>query len=163
AVRPVIADTEQSDTASVDNALELLMESGRELPHALRLLIPEAFRGDEHEMSDERRAFYDFHASLSAPWDGPALVAATDGERVGAVLDRNGFRPCRYDVTTDNRLVMASETGALDLDPANVAERGRLEPGQLFLADPEEGRVLPDEEVFAELTDENYGEWIDEE
>ncbi|MGN8217006.1 glutamate synthase large subunit [Halococcus morrhuae DSM 1307] len=163
AVRPVIADTEQSDTASVDNALELLLESGRELPHALRLLIPEAFRGDEHEMSDERRAFYDFHASLSEPWDGPALVAATDGERVGAVLDRNGFRPCRYDVTTDGQLVMASETGALDLDPANVAERGRLEPGQLFLADPEEGRVLPDEEVFGELTDEDYGEWIDEE
>ncbi|WP_435077252.1 glutamate synthase large subunit [Halococcus sp. AFM35] len=163
AVKPVIADAEQSDTASVDNALELLLESGRELPHALRLLIPEAFRGDEHAMSDERRAFYDFHASLSEPWDGPALVAATDGKRVGAVLDRNGFRPCRYDVTTDGRLVMASETGALDLDPANVAERGRLEPGQLFLADPEEGRVLPDEEVFAELTDEKYAEWVDEE
>jgi glutamate synthase (ferredoxin) len=162
-VKPVIADADQSDTASVDNALELLMESGRELPHALRLLIPEAFRGDEHEMSDERRDFYDYHASLSEPWDGPALVAATDGERVGAVLDRNGFRPCRYDITTDNRLVMASEAGVLDLDPATIAERGRLEPGQLFLADPGEGCVLPDEEVFDELTDEKYGEWVGEE
>ncbi|WP_079977555.1 glutamate synthase large subunit [Halococcus sediminicola] len=163
AIKPVIADAEQSDTASVDNALELLMQSGRELPHALRLLIPEAFRGSEHEMSDERRAFYDFHASLSEPWDGPALVAATDGKRVGAVLDRNGFRPCRYDVTTDNRLVMASEAGALDLDPANIVERGRLEPGQLFLADPEAGGVISDEEVFGELTDEKYAEWIEQE
>ena len=163
AVKPIIADAEQSDTASVDNALELLMQSGRELPHALRLLIPEAFRGSEHGMSDERRAFYDFHASLSEPWDGPALVAATDGERVGAVLDRNGFRPCRYDVTTSNRLVMASEAGALDLDPANIAERGRLEPGQLFLADPEAGGVISDGEVFDELTDEKYGEWVQQE
>jgi glutamate synthase (ferredoxin) len=163
AIRPVIADENQSDTASVDNALELLMESGRELPHALRLLIPEAFRGDEHDMGDERRAFYDYHASLAEPWDGPALVAATDGKRVGAVLDRNGFRPCRYAVTTDNRLVMASEAGALDLDPANIEERGRLEPGQLFLADPETGGVIPDEAVFKELTDEKYGEWVGEE
>jgi glutamate synthase (ferredoxin) len=163
AVKPVIADANQSDTASVDNALELLMQSGRELPHALRLLIPEAFRGDEHEMSDERQAFYDYHASLSEPWDGPALVAATDGKRVGAVLDRNGFRPCRYDVTTDNRLVMASEAGALDIDPANIEERGRLEPGQLFLADPEAGGVIPDEAVFESLTDEKYGEWVGEE
>jgi glutamate synthase (ferredoxin) len=163
AVKPVIADENQSDTASVDNALELLMQSGRDLPHALRMLIPEAFRNEAHAMSDERQAFYDFHASLSEPWDGPALVAATDGERVGAVLDRNGFRPCRYDVTTDNRLVMASETGALDLDPADIEERGRLEPGQLFLADPEEGQVIPDEEVFESLTDEKYAEWVESE
>ena len=163
AVKPIIADENQSDTASVDNALELLMQSGRDLPHALRLLIPEAFRGDEHQMSDDREAFYDFHASLSEPWDGPALVAATDGTRVGAVLDRNGFRPCRYEITTDDRLVMASETGALDLDPAEVAERGRLEPGQLFLADPEEGRVVPDAEVFNDLADPKYAEWVDQE
>ncbi|WP_160134193.1 glutamate synthase large subunit [Halococcus salsus] len=163
AVRPVIADPEQSDTASVDNALELLLQGGRDLPHALRLLIPEAFRGEEHQMSDERRAFYDYHASLSEPWDGPALVAATDGERVGAVLDRNGFRPCRYDITTDNRLVMASEAGALDLDPSEIEERGRLEPGQLFVADPEAGRVVPDEEAFESLTDEKYAEWVGEE
>ncbi|HET7324489.1 MAG TPA: glutamate synthase central domain-containing protein, partial [Halococcus sp.] len=163
AVKPIIADENQSDTASVDNALEVLTQAGRDLPHALRMLIPEAFRGEELEMSDERRAFYDYHASLSEPWDGPALVAATDGKRVGAVLDRNGFRPCRYDVTTDNRLVMASEAGALDLDPADIEERGRLEPGQLFLADPEEGRVVPDEEVFESLTDEKYAEWVEAE
>jgi glutamate synthase (NADPH/NADH) large chain len=160
-VRPVIDDPEQSDTASIDNSLELLMEAGRDLPHALRTLVPEAWRGDD-DMSADRKAFYDYHASLVEPWDGPALVAATDGERVGAVLDRNGLRPCRYDVTTDGRLVMASEAGALDVDESEVEERGRLEPGQCFLADPDEG-VLTDDEVFAELTDEKYGRWVNEE
>ncbi|PSP88992.1 glutamate synthase large subunit [Halobacteriales archaeon QS_4_69_34] len=162
-IKPVIADPDQSDTASVDNALELLMAGGRDLPHALRMLIPEAWRGDEHGLGEERRAFYDYHASLIEPWDGPALVAATDGERVGAVLDRNGFRPCRYDITTDNRLVMASEAGALDHEPSEIEERGRLRPGQLFLADPAEGRVIPDREVFEGLTDPKYGEWVDRE
>ncbi|WP_049912720.1 glutamate synthase large subunit [Natrialba hulunbeirensis] len=161
-VTPIIDDPEQSDTASVDNALELLLQDGRDLAHALRMLVPEAWRGDE-SMPRERRDWYDFHASLVEPWDGPALVAATDGERVGAVLDRNGLRPCRYDVTTDNRLIMASEAGALDTDPAKIAERGRLQPGQLFLADPEEGRVIPDDEIFADLTDDRYGEWVAQE
>ncbi|UPV76237.1 glutamate synthase large subunit [Halorussus limi] len=160
-VTPVVADPEGSDTAAVDNALELLMQGGRELPHALRLMVPEAWRKDD-QMTDERKEFYDFHASLLEPWDGPALVAATDGERVGAVLDRNGLRPCRYDVTTDDRLVMASEAGALDTDESEIRERGRLEPGQLFLADPEEGRVVPDAEVFDDLTDEKYGEWVED-
>ncbi|WP_115864935.1 glutamate synthase large subunit [Halorussus litoreus] len=158
---PIVADPEGSDTAAVDNALELLMRGGRDLPHALRMMVPEAWRKDDR-MDDDRRDFYDFHASLLEPWDGPALVAATDGERVGAVLDRNGLRPCRYDVTDDDRLVMASEAGALDLPEENVVERGRLEPGQLFLADPEEGRVVPDSEVFEDLTDETYGEWVDD-
>ncbi|WP_436909311.1 glutamate synthase large subunit [Halosimplex marinum] len=162
-LKPIIDDPEQSDTASVDNALELLMLEGRDLPHALRMLIPEAWRGEANDVSGQRRDWYDYHASLVEPWDGPALVAATDGERVGAVLDRNGLRPCRYDVTTDNTLVMASEAGALDTDPADIEERGRLQPGQLFLADPEEGRVIPDEEVFDGLTDEQYGEWVAEE
>ena len=162
ALKPVINDPEQSDTASVDNAVELLLHSGRELPHVLRMLIPEAFRGDD-DMGEERREWYDYHASLIEPWDGPALVAATDGDRVAAVLDRNGLRPCRYDVTTDNTLVMASEVGALDTDPAEIEERGRLQPGQLFVADPEEGRVIPDEEVFESLTDDKYGEWVDRE
>jgi len=160
-VTPVIDDPEQSDTASIDNTLELLLESGRDLPHALRTLVPEAWRGDA-EMAEARRDFYDYHASLVEPWDGPALVAATDGDRVGAVLDRNGLRPCRYDVTTDDRLIMASEAGGLDLDESAVRERGRLEPGQCFLADPEAG-VFTDEEVFEGLTDEKYGEWVDEE
>ena len=159
---PIIDDPDQSDTASVDNALELLVQDGRDLAHALRMLVPEAWRGDE-TMPDDRRDWYDFHASLVEPWDGPALVAATDGERVGAVLDRNGLRPCRYEVTTDNRLVMASETGALELRPEEVAERGRLEPGQLFLADPTEGRVVPDADVFSDLVDDRYGEWVADE
>ncbi|NHN47637.1 glutamate synthase large subunit [Halostella sp. JP-L12] len=161
-IKPVINDPEQSDTASVDNALELLMEDGRDLPHALRMLIPEAWRGDD-AMDEDRRDWYDFHASLVEPWDGPALVAATDGERIGAVLDRNGLRPCRYDVTTDNTLVMASEAGALETDPEDIEERGRLKPGQIFLADPKEGRVIPDDEVFDDLVDERYGEWVDQE
>ncbi|WP_435185012.1 glutamate synthase large subunit [Halobellus sp. EA9] len=161
-LKPVINDPDQSDTASVDNAVELLLQSGRELPHVLRMLIPEAYRNDDR-MDEERRDWYDYHASLIEPWDGPALVAATDGDRVAAVLDRNGLRPCRYDVTTDNTLVMASEVGALDTDPSEIKERGRLQPGQLFVADPDEGRVIPDEEVFESLTDEKYGEWVDEE
>ncbi|TYL38150.1 glutamate synthase large subunit [Natronococcus pandeyae] len=161
AVKPIIDDPDQSDTASVDNALELLMQDGRDLEHALRMLVPEAWRGDE-SMDQDRKDWYDFHASLVEPWDGPALVAATDGERVGAVLDRNGLRPCRYDVTTDNRLIMASEAGALETDPEEIDERGRLQPGQLFLADPNEGRVIPDDEVFEDLTDDRYGEWVED-
>ncbi|UTF52108.1 glutamate synthase large subunit [Natronosalvus rutilus] len=159
AVKPVINDPDQSDTASVDNAVELLLQDGRDLPHVLRMLVPEAWRGDE-QMDQARKDWYDFHASLVEPWDGPALVAATDGERVGAVLDRNGLRPCRYDVTTDNRLIAASEAGALETPPEKIAERGRLQPGQLFLADPNEGRVIPDEEVFDGLVDDRYGEWL---
>ncbi|MDQ2053004.1 glutamate synthase large subunit [Halobellus sp. H-GB7] len=161
-LKPIINDPDQSDTASVDNAVELLLQGGRDLPHVLRMLIPEAYRGDD-QMTEERREWYDYHASLIEPWDGPALVAATDGDRVAAVLDRNGLRPCRYDVTTDDTLVMASEVGALDTDPSEIRERGRLQPGQLFVADPEEGRVIPDEEVFESLTDEKYGEWVDDE
>jgi glutamate synthase (NADPH/NADH) large chain len=161
-LKPVINDPDQSDTASVDNAVELLLQGGRDLPHVLRMLIPEAYRGDER-MDEDRRDWYDYHASLVEPWDGPALVAATDGDRVAAVLDRNGLRPCRYDVTTDNTLVMASEVGALDTDPSEIETRGRLQPGQLFVADPDEGRVIPDEEVFESLTDEKYGEWVETE
>ncbi|SEH16407.1 glutamate synthase (NADPH/NADH) large chain [Natronorubrum sediminis] len=162
AVKPIIDDPGQSDTASVDNALELLMQDGRDLEHALRMLVPEAWRGDD-AMDQDRKDWYDFHASLVEPWDGPALVAATDGERVGAVLDRNGLRPCRYDVTTDDRLIMASEAGALEPEPEEIKERGRLQPGQLFLADPNEGRVIPDDEVFEDLTDDRYGEWVEQE
>ncbi|MDH5021553.1 glutamate synthase large subunit [Halobacterium rubrum] len=160
-VLPVIDDPEQSDTASVDNALELLMQSGRSLPHALRMLVPEAWQGDD-ELSEPRRDFYDYHASLVEPWDGPALVVGTDGDRVGAVLDRNGLRPCRYEVRDDGTLVMASEQGALDADASEVSERGRLQPGELFLAEPGRG-VVDDEDVFADLTDDRYGEWVADE
>ncbi|MFT4920969.1 MAG: glutamate synthase (ferredoxin) [Haloarculaceae archaeon] len=162
-ITPIIDDPEQSDTASVDNALELLMQGGRDLPHALRMLIPEAWRGEANDVHGDRKDFYDYHASLVEPWDGPALVAATDGDRVGAVLDRNGLRPCRYDILEDNTLVMSSEAGALDYSESEIKERGRLQPGQCFLADPEEGRVVPDEEVFDDISDEKYGEWVDEE
>jgi len=160
-VLPVIDDPGQSDTASVDNALELLLQTGRSLPHALRMLVPEAWQADD-EMSPARREFYDYHASLVEPWDGPALVVGTDGDRVGAVLDRNGLRPCRYEVRSDGTLVMASEQGALESDASEVEERGRLQPGELFLAEPGRG-VVDDEDVFAELTDDRYGEWVDEE
>ncbi|MFC7134068.1 MULTISPECIES: glutamate synthase large subunit [Salinibaculum] len=162
-IKPIIDDPEQSDTASVDNALELLIQGGRDLPHALRTLIPEAWRKEENHVDGDRKDFYDYHASLVEPWDGPALVAATDGERVGAVLDRNGLRPCRYDILKDNTLVMSSEAGAVDYDESEIEERGRLQPGQCFLADPEEGRVVPDEEVFEDLIDDKYGEWVDQE
>jgi len=161
-IKPIIDDPDQSDTASVDNALELLMLGGRDLPHALRMLIPEAWRGADNDVRGDRRDFYDYHASIVEPWDGPALVAATDGERVGAVLDRNGLRPCRYDVLENGRLVMSSEAGALDYDESEIRERGRLQPGQCFLADPEEGRVIPDAEVFDDLADEQYGQWVAE-
>ena len=162
-ITPIIDDPEQSDTASVDNALELLLQAGRELPHALRMLVPEAWRHEDNDLSRERREFYDYHASLVEPWDGPALVAATDGKRVGAVLDRNGLRPARYDVLEDDTLVMASEAGALEYEPDAIRERGRLQPGQCFLADPEEGRIIPDEEVFEGLVEDKYGEWVDDE
>ncbi|WP_435069414.1 glutamate synthase large subunit [Haloplanus sp. C73] len=161
-LKPIINDPNQSDTASVDNALELLMQGGRDLPHALRMLIPEAFRKDD-EMSQERKDFYDYHASLVEPWDGPALVVGTDGDRIAAALDRNGLRPCRYDVTEDGRFIMASEAGALDTDPADIEERHRLQPGQLLVADPERGEVVPDDDVFDDLTDEKYGEWVEQE
>jgi glutamate synthase (NADPH/NADH) large chain len=162
-IKPIINDPEQSDTASVDNALELLLQDGRDLPHALRMLIPEAWRGEMNDVTGDRRDFYDYHASVVEPWDGPALVAATDGDRVGAVLDRNGLRPCRYDILEDNTLVMSSEIGALDHTADEIVERGRLQPGQCFLADPEEGRVIPDEEVFDRISDDKYGEWVAEE
>ncbi|SNR47084.1 glutamate synthase large subunit [Halorubrum vacuolatum] len=160
-LEPIINDPNQSDTASVDNALELLLQTGRDLPHALRMLVPEAFRGDDL-MDEDRRDFYDYHASLVEPWDGPALVIGFDGDRVAGVLDRNGLRPCRYEVTADNRLIVGSEVGALPTDSAEVTLRGRLRPGEIFVADPEEGRIVPDEDVFDELTDERYGEWVEE-
>ncbi|GAB7091296.1 glutamate synthase large subunit [Halorubrum luteum] len=160
-LKPIINDPNQSDTASVDNALELLLQTGRDLPHALRMLVPEAFR-DDHLMDERRQAFYDYHASLVEPWDGPALVIGFDGEQVAGVLDRNGLRPCRYEVTDENRLVVGSEVGALPTDSANVERRGRLQPGEIFVADPEEGRIVPDDDVFADLTDEQYAEWVDD-
>lgn len=156
-----ITEEGQSDTAVVDNVLELLVEGGRSLPHALRMLVPEAWEGNDR-LEDARREFYQYHSTINEPWDGPALIAYTDGYDVGAILDRNGLRPARYLVTEDDRLIMASETGALEVDAANVKRTDRLEPGQMFYVDGDAGRIVPDDEIFDRLTDEKYGEWLDE-
>ena len=151
-----------SDTASLDNALELLQMTGRDLEHALLMLIPEAW--DQHEtMSQERKDFYEYHSSLMEPWDGPAMIVSSDGNNICALLDRNGLRPFRYLVTNDDKLVMASETGVLDVPPAEVKFKGRLQPGRMFLVSLEEGRIIGDEELKHKLaTMSPYGEWLKE-
>src|SRR4051794_28197051 len=150
-----------SDTARFDEVLELLHLGGRSLPHAVLMMIPEAWENHE-SMSEERRAFYQFHASLMEPWDGPASVAFTDGTVIGAVLDRNGLRPSRYWVTEDGLVVMASEAGVLNLDPSTVVKKMRLQPGRMFLVDTSKGRIVDDEEIKAELAAERpYQEWLD--
>ena len=151
----------QSDTAVLDNVLEFLVESGRDMTHALRMLVPEAWSKNDL-MDKKRRKWYEYHSTIMEPWDGPLLVAYTDGHRVGAILDRNGLRPCRYYVTEDDRLIMGSEAGCLPVEPSEVKEKGRLKPGQMFTADADEGRIIPDEEVFASLTDDKYEQWLDE-
>ncbi|HUQ90394.1 MAG TPA: glutamate synthase large subunit [Bryobacteraceae bacterium] len=149
-----------SDSAMIDNAIELLVLAGRELPHVMAMLIPEAWDHDS-TMSAEKRAFYEYHASLMEPWDGPAAIAFTDGRVVGATLDRNGLRPARYLVTHDDILIMASETGVLPIKPENVKFKGRLQPGKMLLADTVEGRIIPDDELKAKLAARQpYGEWI---
>ena len=152
----------QSDTACLDNALELLLATGRSLPHCLMMLIPEA-SGHLVDMPQEKRDFYEYHSALMEPWDGPALLAVTDGVRVGAILDRNGLRPFRYLVTRDDLLVMASEAGVLDVPPEDVVFKARLEPGRMFLVDPSQGRIIQDQEIKAELSRRKpYGEWLSE-
>ncbi|HET9500653.1 MAG TPA: glutamate synthase large subunit [Marmoricola sp.] len=149
-----------SDSASFDEVLELLHMGGRSLPHAVLMMIPEAWE-NHNEMDARRKAFYEFHASLMEPWDGPACVVFTDGAQVGAVLDRNGLRPSRYWVTDDGLVVLASEVGVLDLDPARVVRKGRLQPGRMFLVDTEEHRIVEDDEIKAALAEENpYDEWL---
>ena len=157
-----ICDPLASDTASFDNALELLVMTGRELAHAMLMMIPEAW--EQHEtMSREKKDFYEFHAAMMEPWDGPAMMLATDGKDVCAVLDRNGLRPFRYTVTHDDKLVMASETGVLDLPAASIKERGRLQPGRMFLVSCDEGRIIGDEELKHSLSSRRpYGEWLKE-
>jgi len=149
-----------SDSASFDEVLELLHLGGRSLPHSVLMMIPEAWE-NHAEMDAKRRAFYEFHSSLMEPWDGPACVAFTDGTQVGAVLDRNGLRPSRYWVTDDGLVVLASEVGVLDIDPAKVVRKGRLQPGRMFLVDTEEHRIIEDEEIKGELAKEHpYDEWL---
>ena len=150
----------QSDTACIDNAYELMLHTGRPLHHAMMALIPEA-TGPKVQMSQDKRDFYDYHACLVEPWDGPALIAFTDGDRVGAVLDRNGLRPFRYLVTTDDTLVMASEVGVLDIPPEKVLFKERIHPGRMFLMDPERGGIVDDATIKSELSaSQPYGEWL---
>ncbi|KNX37276.1 glutamate synthase large subunit [Luteipulveratus halotolerans] len=155
-----VCTPEASDSATFDEVLELLHLGGRSLPHAVLMMIPEAWENHE-TMDPARRAFYEFHSTIMEPWDGPACVTFTDGTLVGAVLDRNGLRPGRYAVTSDGLVVLASEAGVLDLDPATVVRKGRMQPGKMFLVDTEHGRIVGDDEVKAGLAAENpYEEWL---
>jgi glutamate synthase (NADPH/NADH) large chain len=156
-----VLDESASDSASFDACLELLHLGGRSLPHAVLMMIPEPWENHDH-MDPALRAFYRFHATLMEPWDGPALIAFTDGTVIGAVLDRNGLRPGRYWVTEDGLVVLASEVGAADLDPATVVRKGRLQPGRIFLADTRAGRIIEDQEVKAALAAEHpYADWLE--
>ena len=159
---PIIKEN-QSDTATFDNVLEFLAMTGRSLPHAVLMMIPEPWRKHE-SMAADRRAFYEYHSTLMEPWDGPASIAFTDGTVVGAVLDRNGLRPSRYYVTKDDLVVMASEVGVLDVPPENVLVKERLHPGRIFLVDTAQGRIIDDEEIKSGLAAEHpYQAWLDAE
>ena len=152
----------QSDTACFDNALELLVQGGYSISHAMMMLIPEAWSGNPL-MDEKRRSFYEYHAAMMEPWDGPASIGFTDGVVVGGILDRNGFRPSRYYVTKDDNVVLASETGVLNIPPENVAYKGRLEPGRMLLIDTQEGRIISDREIKDQIAEaEPYRKWLDE-
>ncbi len=157
---PIIEEN-GSDSANLDNALELLLASGKSLSHAVAMLIPEAWQSHE-SMDEDKKGFYEYHAGLMEPWDGPAAVAFTDGKQIGATLDRNGLRPARYLVTDEDVVVMASETGVLPFEASTVVEKGRLQPGRMFLIDTEEGRIISDEEIKQTLsTAKPYKEWVE--
>ncbi|MEU0646599.1 glutamate synthase large subunit [Streptomyces umbrinus] len=156
-----ICTPDASDSASFDEVLELLHLGGRSLPHSVLMMIPEAWENHD-SMDPARRAFYQFHSTMMEPWDGPACVTFTDGKQVGAVLDRNGLRPGRYWVTDDGLVVLGSEVGVLDIDPAKVVRKGRLQPGRMFLVDTVEHRIIEDDEIKAGLAAENpYAEWLE--
>jgi hypothetical protein len=151
----------QSDTAIFDNALELLVMAGYPLAHAAMMMIPEAW--EQHELMDvRRRAFYEYHAAMLEPWDGPAAMVFTDGKQIGATLDRNGLRPARYLVTDDDIVVMASESGVLPIPEAKVVKKWRLQPGKMFLIDIEQGRIVDDDELKHQLAfAKPYRQWIE--
>src|SRR5437868_7951025 len=151
-----------SDSANFDNAVELLYQAGRSLPHVMAMLIPEAWAGNP-QMNAAKRAFYEYHASLMEPWDGPAAIAFTDGKVIGATLDRNGLRPGRYVVTHDDLVVLSSETGVLAIEPERVKSKGRLQPGKMFLVDTVEGRIISDKEIKQTLASRQpYAQWVAE-
>ena len=157
-----IINTDGSDSAMFDNCLELLVLAGRSLPHAVMMMIPEPWANHE-SMSDEKKAFYEYHSCLMEPWDGPASIAFTDGKMIGAVLDRNGLRPSRYYVTKDDMVIMASEVGVLDVPPDRVVAKGRLQPGRMFLIDTEQGRIIADEEIKKDIASHHpYRQWLDQ-
>jgi glutamate synthase (NADPH) large chain len=160
-ILPVCAGA-QSDSAHLDNAIEMLYFSGRSLPHVMMMLIPEAWDGNE-KMEQYKKDFYEFHSSMMEPWDGPASISFTDGKIIGATLDRNGLRPSRYWVTDDDFVIMASEAGVVDIAPEKVVKKGRLQPGKMFVVDMEQGNIIPDEELKADICQRKpYGEWLAE-
>ena len=159
-ILPVI-DNNQSDSACLDNVVELLLHAGRSLPHVMMMLIPEAWDGNE-QMDPLKKAFYEYHATLMEPWDGPAAITFTDGKLIGATLDRNGLRPLRYVTTNDDHIIVASEAGALPIDEATVVKKGRLQPGKILVVDMEKGVILKDEEVKQQIiTAQPYAQWLE--
>ncbi len=152
----------QSDSACLDNMIELLTFTGRSLPHVMMMLIPEAWDAND-QMDPVKKAFYEYHASIMEPWDGPASISFTDGKMIGATLDRNGLRPSRYCVTNDDRVIMASEAGVLTVDQSMVIEKGRLQPGKMFVVDMEQGRIISDDELKAKICSQKpYGDWLNQ-
>ncbi|NQT54396.1 glutamate synthase subunit alpha, partial [bacterium] len=149
-----------SDSAMLDNTIELLILAGRSLPHALMMCIPEAW-GAKYVMGEDQRAFYEYHAAFMEPWDGPAAIACTDGRYIGATLDRNGLRPVRYTITKDGYVIMASESGVLEVAPERIRSRGRLQPGKMFLVDLQQHRIVPDNELKARISRQRpYRHWV---
>ncbi len=156
---PIVSE-QQSDSACLDNAVEFLTMGGRSLPHVMMMLIPEPWVANPH-MDLDRRGFYEYHAAMQEPWDGPAAVCFTDGKFIGATLDRNGLRPCRYQVTTDGLVILASEAGVLPMDIQKIRQKGRLMPGRMFMVDTVQGRIIDDEEVKAEIVSRKpYRSWV---
>ncbi len=157
-----VVDPAGSDSAAFDNALELLVRSGRSMPHGLMMMIPEAF-GPKYHISTDKRAFYEYHAAVMEPWDGPAAMVFTDGRIIGGTLDRNGLRPCRYLVTKDGLAIIGSEAGVVEFPPEQISSKGRLRPGHLFLIDTTEGRIISDNEIKSKIARQSpYRRWLDE-
>ncbi len=157
---PVI-DNNQSDSACLDNIIEILLHTGRSLPHVMMMLVPEAWDGNLH-MDPIKKAFYEYHATLMEPWDGPAAITFTDGKLVGALLDRNGLRPLRYAITNDGRVIAASEAGVLTIDESTIIKKGRLQPGKMLLIDTEKGKIITDDEIKHQIASQQpYGRWLE--